>query len=854
MTVLPAERLFVLTLGLLVVVALLPAGPGAAVLISHSQAQPQEPPAGEVTIGAQRELARRLHRVAEDVIRAPRQSEEVPPHALLRAETMIAFALERDADDEIGWRRRAELARLQGDDEALRDALRAIVRLDPRDDAALYEFILLRFAEIPTVDGRLNRVERLLRSRRASDLSDALRSRLASYASRLALEIQDRERFARWLTEALRLDAHNVLAADMLHDFARQRNAPEAKQLSAVVSLIAATPLRPEPRLELALALARHAAYEEAHEQFAIASDLFSPRALPTDAYRLWILSLSAQNRLEEAREQLDQLAAPAAFEAAAAGASDASESAEDAARGGAVAGGAVAGDAAASDAANENAAQGDAMQGDAADGEPGDSGDAASEPELDRAGRLGRIDPQLLVLDAVVAEPGSQRRLRCFAALSRLILETADDNRDAAIDQIARIAAALDAETLDALDAEVRQAVRRRPLYQAFEAMREGEDDRAAEWIGPLVEVGEQPLADYLAARLDAGRRSAERAMRAVIRSAPTSLAALFAGQWLTTRAEDISPTSVGAALRQMMNRQPRDLWRMNLDTSPWIDLHMAIPDDAFGPFDAVPATITLRNDSDMRLTFDPGAAIPARAVLRVSLNPGERGGGRLEPDVIDLDRRLALDPGQELAFVWPLSRGALGDVITRKPFTSYIFNTRLIADPRTLRDGRVVMGPLGDRADVRGRLARGVEADAAELVRTAEALGAGVSVNSLHDAAILVSALQEGSGVELTGPQRAAIAAALGDHAAAAGDAALAWLLCVIPRGETLGLDRVWQLAQRSETPLVQCLLLERHVDDPEDPVMSQVIRNGGDRAEAYARTVRESLEAAADPPEQP
>ena len=89
MTALPVQRLFVLTLGLLLALALLPAGPGAAVSISHSQAQPQEPPAGEVTAGAQRELARRLHRVAEE--RDPRS----PPKCGSAAARVDAS---RDAD------------------------------------------------------------------------------------------------------------------------------------------------------------------------------------------------------------------------------------------------------------------------------------------------------------------------------------------------------------------------------------------------------------------------------------------------------------------------------------------------------------------------------------------------------------------------------------------------------------------------------------------------------------------------------------------------------------------------------------------------------------------------------------
>ncbi|MFW6336695.1 MAG: hypothetical protein ACOC3G_06175, partial [Phycisphaeraceae bacterium] len=431
--------------------------------MSISQAQPQGPPVGELAADAERELAGRLHRVAEQVIRTPNPSGELPPGVLLRAETLIEFALEIDADDEIGWRRRAELARLQGNDQALLEALRNVVRLNPRDDAAQYEFILLRFAEIPTVDGRLDRVERLLRSRRSRDLTDALRSRLASYAARLALEIRDQQRFARWLTESLRRDEYNVLAAEMLLDFARRRDAPEAKQLSAVVSLIAAAPLRPAPRLDLALALARHGAYEEAHEQFAIARDLYTPRALPADAYRLWILSLAAQNRLEEAREQLDQLVArDRATESSEAG------DKEDAGAGG----------------ANGDAGNGDANENADADADA----DANANAGAARTQRLGRIDPQLLLLDAVVAEPGSQRRSRSFAELSRLLLEAAGDDPEAAVDQITRVAAALDDEVLASVDAELRGAVRGRPLFQAFAAMREGDDDAAARQIGPLV------------------------------------------------------------------------------------------------------------------------------------------------------------------------------------------------------------------------------------------------------------------------------------------------------------------------------------------------------------------------------
>ena len=850
MTACTALRRSVLTFALMLALALLPAGPGKPLSATH--AQPQAPPDGEITAAAQRELARRLHRVAEGVVRRNSRTGEVPPHALQRAETLIAFALERYADDEIGWRRRAELARLRGDTDALREALENIVRVNPRDDAAQLEFILLRFADIATVDGRLDRIERFLDSRRSRDLSAALRSRLASSAARLALEIQDRQRFARRLTEALRLDEYNVEAAEMLLDFARRRNAAEVKRLSATVSLITAAPLRPAPRLDLALALARHAAYEEAHEQFAVASNLFQPRALPVDSYRLWILSLAAEARLEEAGDLLDQLAARArARRTSEAGAPDA-------------------GGAPAADAENQNKGRLESQGDTAAPSRPSNGsqdaspdassnaspsdGESAAEPKLDRADLLGGIDPQLLVLDAVIAEPGSQRRSRSFAEVSRLILETSGDELATAVDEITRIAVALDAEVLEVLDAEVRRAVRSRRLFRAFEAMREGEEDLAARRIGPLVEAGDEPLADYLAARLESGRRDAERAMKAVIRSAPTSLAAMLAGQWLTTRDEDIAPTSVGLSVRQMMFRRPNALWRMNLQTSPWIDLHLTIAENAYAPYDEVPATITLRNDGDMRLTFDRGAAIPARALLRVSLNPGERSAQRLPPDVIDLDRRLALDPDEELEFVWPLSRGWLGRVVTQAPFTTFVFNARLIADPRTLSDGRIVMGPLGDRDDVRGRIVRGASAESAELLRMAQRLSDGVSVDSLHEAATLVSALREASGVQLSEEQRDTIVEALGEHVAAAGDAALAWMLCVIPPGQELGLDRVWQLARRSETPLVQCLLLERHVEDPEDPALSQVLRNGGESVKAYARALRASLEAAAEETGQP
>lgn len=769
-------------------------------------ARDAEPVAPAASPEARELLAARVQRIARQLLSVPLDPEgRVPEYALTRARILLDAALTLDADDELGWRRRVELARLEGNDDDRRHALSRVVRLAPRDDRAQLELIQLRVADVSTIDGRLQRLERLLRADSARRLTPALRSRLASQAARLAREIQDQQRFARWLTEATRLDASNAEAAALLLEFARRRNAGELQQLAAAVGLIRAAPLRPAPRLDLAVALASHAVYEQAAAQFRVASDLTRPGLLPADAYRLWVLALGADGQSEDALSLLDALAGRLAAD------QQRQQQAE---------------------------ARGEADPDQADDGQPA---------QPDRSALLLSLDPQLLVLEAALADPGSNRRAQALEAVAAAIADAAGDDVDAAVEQLVRIAAPLGDRALSGLDPAPAQAVRERPLFRAFEAFRGGRFPETRQLIEPMRQAGDDPLAAYLHARLIDDTDGRGERLQAVVRSAPTSLAALLAGQRLSAANEPITPTAAGRALRELMLRHPVALWRMDLDASPWIDVRLNIADEAFDPFARIPASITLRNVSDMRLSFDAGAAMPTRSIITVTVNPGERSSQRLPPDVIDLDRRLTLEPDERIRFDFPLHRGSLGEVTRVAPFASWLFNASLLADPRTLADGRIVMGPLGDRDDVRGRLIRGVPASPDRLRQFADGLGGSADVAAMRNLAMLLAATDPQAGPTLDAPLRGELTAAIDDHLAAAGDAALAWALASLRSGNTApGLQRLFDLAGRSDNTLVRCLLLERRVTGPDDPVLTAALRSDDPTLQAYSRAVRATIAA--------
>lgn len=161
-------------------------------------------------------------------------------------------------------RRRAAIAIQSGDESALREATRALVRLDPSDTVAQLRLISMRVGELQTVEDRLAAYERFLGpDGRVFDVS--VRSRLALDAALLAREQGQSERFERLLDLAATLDPTNKQAASLAVGYLSATRADASEAIvSRTAALLMADPLDPNVNLALARSLASHGAFEQA--------------------------------------------------------------------------------------------------------------------------------------------------------------------------------------------------------------------------------------------------------------------------------------------------------------------------------------------------------------------------------------------------------------------------------------------------------------------------------------------------------------------------------------------------------------------------------------------------------------
>lgn len=180
------------------------------------------------------------------------------------ADIVFSIAQERLPRDAELARRRVEAAYRRGDAEALREATRALVRIDPNDTVATLRLISMRIGDLQTAERRLAAYQRYL-DEGGSVLDASIRSRLALDAALLAREQADEERFTSLLIQASRLDPTNKEAAAVAAAVFAERFPDDpggALELSA--NLLLADPHDPNVHFSIARQCAEHGLFEQA--------------------------------------------------------------------------------------------------------------------------------------------------------------------------------------------------------------------------------------------------------------------------------------------------------------------------------------------------------------------------------------------------------------------------------------------------------------------------------------------------------------------------------------------------------------------------------------------------------------
>ncbi len=229
-----------------------------------------EPPrAPETSLDPARTIARELTRIGHMDLRL---QDSPTPEDLAMLDALLAIAQNLDPANQERLRRRVDLAYRLGDPERVEARTRELVRLDPKDTVALLRLISSRIAQIQTVEGRMEAYSRYL-GPAGQKLGASIRSRLALDAALLAREQGDERGFVGLLTKAVQLDATNKDAAALAATFFSTRIPDDdAGQLELSLNLLLADPVDPHVHMLIARQLARVGLFAHARRFHVLAS------------------------------------------------------------------------------------------------------------------------------------------------------------------------------------------------------------------------------------------------------------------------------------------------------------------------------------------------------------------------------------------------------------------------------------------------------------------------------------------------------------------------------------------------------------------------------------------------------
>lgn len=727
---------------------------------------------------------------------------------------LLEMALELSPRDAELWRLRRELAQRMGDREAERKALSTYCRLRPDDDVAQADLILMSLdsQQPQTLQHKAATVERLINSDLGKSLTPALRSRLASYVAVAAQEVGNTTLLHSWLRYALRTDPTNVVAARMTYSLVMERNASPFDIAVAINGLLRANPVEASTHQRLGELLLTYGVYEQAAEQFQIAQSLAQQPGSP-GFYHSWALALTATNRTKDALQLLE------AYEQALAAAAKPQTDQP-----------------AGSAAGQQNATTGDAA---AAQAQPRPSVDVALPAEM----RMLRLTIQTGLTNPVGAE-----------------LQTLRDEMQAQIDAGSRLAKAqlawmlawfnADLETAQRLTDEMAAehseedvSVRR---LRGWLALHRGEHERAASYLQPLAEF--DAFAAYGMARLTSTTDTtrAVRWRRRTVQLEPASLAGMLAARELVQAGEQPEMTEVSQGLLQMMRNWPVTLLRPDPVRRPWVGL--TITTDAQRPsyLDPIIAKVSIRNMTDMPLSFAPEGGLPTQLFVYISTRQAGRPLGSLPPIIVDVHRRLRLEPNESIEIEVPLHRGPFGVALRQLAGQALTFSATAVLDPRQSPRGHVMNGPLGATASLNLVEVTGVNPSLPQIERWLAALDQADRAARGHALAHLVQvaaplAKAEG-GAEIS--QR--IVTKVNQLFPQLDPVTQAWAVIFLP-GDPDGralFDRIHQVAQRSDEAVVRVAYTMAQVTDPQSTHISTDMRHADPRISIFARVKRHLL----------
>lgn len=657
-----------------------------------------------------------------------------PSPSDLRAAAAIAVvAAELTPDDPEAWRIVRDAARLAEDDALTRRAILRLVELDPDDQVALLDRLQLAVEDRgSTVESRTEFLRYLVDAGKSGRLSAPVAGILALDLALLRQRAGDQAGFVEALLDGLDLDPSNAVIARIAYDFFRANAVDPVDEAELLVNLLMANPSNIRVAEELGRLLFTHGAFRAASRMFAFAggfSETSGPqaRAIPDQLIADSVSADWAAGDLRVAWSRLDALARDTAI-------------------------------------VHEQLV---AQRARSEERSPGSTADLIELPPRALMPRVPSVVRLAMLSIEGVQITGRRPAPRIDEPDDETSADGGDPDRDAdGVEPAPPVDTFLDDVTLDVMDqfdyrirvldgapdAETPEMRARRAserLEHAFVALWLADDLPAAEArvseadaIDPLQDRLRErfdgwfalrrgdpataiatltPLADDIVARLGlamAHEMAGDAATaRVELRAIAVVARGTLIGTWAERRLlvdyrERLRPSPTADRLEGLIATIPSSVERIANDPPSGLQLRIRFSRLRFGPVDPLTLEVELVNNGPLPLGIGAGAAIDPNLVLLSELTVASQGKEDFDPVIVDLGRRLRLEPRERLAFEVDLRTHPVGSRIATHLMSGSFLGVSgyvnhavemVSAGPSTRTRTTMVAGPLGTDAETR-------------------------------------------------------------------------------------------------------------------------------------------------------
>jgi len=417
--------------------------------------------------------------------------------------------------------------------------------------------------------------------------------------------------------------------------------------------------------------------------------------------------------------------------------------------------------------------------------------------------------------------------------------------------------------DSFDSIESTVARAAEIEPLepamqarYDGWLALRRGDLDRAEEILASHVD--QDPVAAHLGLAILSAKRAQNREAAehflAVWRTDAGSATGLWARARLGELLDRTPPTSETASrLEELIASVPRTIDRIPTEPTRVAAIRLEPLKQVFQPYEPIEVRVIVRNNSNYPLGIAPDGAIRPKVVVQPRIAVANVRISALKAFVIEIGRRLRLEPHEQMEFVIDLRtvglrNDAAGYEISRAGVDGASIELKATLNPLLAPNQVLEPGPLGSNFTSRVFRVNGIRATTEWLE---QAIGRFSVVDSWQD--VVDMALAAEIIVRQSDPIPEELADLIGRAKTSLVEAfarldpvVQAWLITVMtPRHPSL--EGVLQTARRSENRNVQLAYLMYHAG-PDDPMIDAAQR-GDDpvvkQAGALLSTVRRQQE---------